>query len=438
MAEFSKADVERITTRVIVRLCAMTGAGDEDIKQVIDEEIGSDSPVAERVKHVIAKRVEAALTDPGTGDVIAVVPEACNCVEGDRHCATACVVDAISKGADGITVIDRDKCVDCGLCVEACRSGGLVERTQCLQLVEMLRTRQEQPVYAIVAPSFVAQFGNDVSPVQIKAGIRRLGFTDVYEVAMAADVLTVLEADEFLERTEAGEKFVITSCCCPAFIKLVEKHRPNVAHLVSDTVSPMIALGRMLKKREPGCRVVFIGPCLAKRAESKRPELADAIDGVLTYKELASLFEVSGIDLTDEPGLAITPFREASHDGRIYAHTGGVTAAIHRAILALRPDAQFHPMRGDGLKQCNQILQEVEKGKANGNFMEGMACTGGCVGGPGTCIRADEGAHKIESFANRAEVQEARANQLASRWANQAGDISAFYSLKHVDEHKGT
>ncbi len=434
MAEFSKADVEQITSRVMVRMIKQLGNAElDDVATIIAEEVGSDTPVAEQLKVVIGKRIAAALQGVDSEDLVVVVPGICDCADGEHHCITVCAVDAIQKGPDGTAFIDRDRCIDCGFCVDACGSGALVERSQCLQIAEMLSQRRQPQLYAIVAPAFVAQFGPDVSPVQVKAAILRLGFSDVYEVAMAADVLTVLEADEFLQRNEAGETFMITSCCCPAFIKLVEKHRPLVSHLISETVSPMVALGRMLKSREPGCHVVFIGPCLAKRAESKRPELANAIDSVLTFKELVTLFEAAGVSLGEQPDGDVAAFCEASHDGRIYAHTGGVTAAVQRAIREKNPEVPFRPLKGNGLKQCSQILQAVEAGEADGNFMEGMACPGGCVGGPGTCVPVEVGASGVQAFAKQAHVQAARKNKLADRWVEEATRVSIFYSDKQGD-----
>lgn len=431
MAEFSKADVEQITSRVMVRMLKQVGtARPDDLAAIIAAEVGSDTPVAEQLKALIGKRIAAALQGVDEEDLVVAVPGVCDCADGEHHCLTVCAVDAIQKGPDGTAIIDRDRCIDCGFCVQACGSGALVERSQCLQIAEMLRARKQPPLYAIVAPAFVAQFGPDVSPAQVKAAILHLGFSNVVEVAMAADVLTVLEADEFLQRVEAGETFMITSCCCPAFIKLVEKHRPLVSHLISETVSPMVALGRMLKSREPDCRVVFIGPCLAKRAESKRPELADAIDNVLTFKELVTLFEAAGVNPGDLPDGDVAAFCEASHDGRIYAHTGGVTAAVQRAVQEKNPNVPFHPLKGNGLKQCSQILQAVEAGEAGGNFMEGMACPGGCVGGPGTCVPVDVGACGVQAFAKQAHVQAARENELASRWSEEAASFTIFYSDK--------
>lgn len=426
----NKVEVERITGRVIAQ-AGMSDISDEvGLLSLIRQELPADDPMVEKLRQVILKRVQTAISHPGSGEFVVHLPELCDCLPGQRACADTCVVDAIVRDEQGKTVIDRDRCVDCGLCVDACQAGALVERTHCLILAEMLRHRREQPVYAIIAPAFVAQFGVDVTTTQVKASLRRLGFTDVLEVALAADIITALESEEYVERQKAGEKFMITSCCCPAFIKLVEKHRPNIAHLVSDSVSPMIALGRMFKQREPGCRVVFIGPCLAKRAEAKRPELADAIDSVLTFKELANMLEVGGIDLHDDLGQVVPPFAEASHDGRIYGHTGGVTTAIQRAIIEKLGHADFRPLKGNGLKQCTQILASVEEGTADGTFMEGMACLGGCVGGPGTSVPVEEGARAVDQFADQAEVEGALANQLAKEWHQVARSRETFISNK--------
>lgn len=423
---FNKAEVGRITALVIAQASTENIYDDAALRAIIRQELPDDDPTAEKLRQVILKRVQTAISHPESGEFVVHLPEFCDCPPGKSLCADACAVDAIRRDEQGKTVIDRERCVDCGLCVDSCQSGAFVERTHSFTLAEMLKHRQEQPVYAIIAPAFVAQFGLDVTTMQVKAGLRRLGFTDVLEVALAADIITTLESEEYLARQRVGEKFVITSCCCPAFIKLVEKHRPNISHLVSDSVSPMIALGRLLKQREPGCLVAFIGPCLAKRAEAKRPELSDAIDSVLTFKEIASLLQAGGIDLHENLDQSIPPFAEASHDGRVYAHIGGVSMAIQRALVERLNETGFRPLQGNGLKECALILAKVEEGTAQGNFMEGMACVGGCVGGPGNCAPVEEGAKAVDQFANRAEAKGASTNQLARAWHDAAKKRETF------------
>jgi iron only hydrogenase large subunit-like protein len=289
----------------------------------------------------------------------------------------------------------------------------------------MIRGREQGSIYAIIAPAFVGQFGADVDDAQIKDAIMSLGFDDVFEVAMAADIITLREAEEYVRRVDRGEQFVITSCCCPAFLKLVAKVEPASAHLVSDSVSPMIALGRLLKAQNPNARVVFIGPCLAKKAESYQEGLRDAIDGVLTFKEIASLLETAGLNVAAVEGEA--GLQDASHDGRIYAYTGGVSEAIIRAIQQMRPDLEPETVRGNGIKQCREILQAVERGELAGTFMEGMACVGGCLGGPGNIVReADEIAPLLRAYARTAASVSAKENAKASSMMMDYGQKTSF------------
>jgi len=410
-------DIKLLTHRVVAKASLYEDISPDLIEKLCQEEALGEHP--DSLQKLI-NRVITAMFGPDENTFV-VVPDNCSCSPGEQHCASVCVVDAIGRDSNGKTKILDERCVDCGLCVEACDAGAIVEKAQCRELAKMMSTRQAHPLYAILAPAFAGQFGATVSDASVKGWLRRLGFTDVYEVALAADILTTVEADEFIARSRQDGRFMITSCCCPAFIKLVEKHRPKVAHLVSEAVSPMIALGRLLKSREPHCRVVFIGPCLAKRAESRRPELRDAVDAVLTFKEIEELLGLAGIDTTAR--LAYTsPLCDASRDGRRYAHTGGVTEAIRNAVRQKAPELAIKSLIGNGLKQCNEILSQIEAGKVDGNFMEGMGCPGGCVGGPGTLVAVDDGARIVKSYAYQARMSRARDNELAQEWLKNYGD----------------
>ena len=335
------------------------------------------------------------------------------CSMEKQPCVHVCPTGAITYN-QGKGKINESLCVECGWCVDSCISGVIIDRSEFAQVATMLLQSDGHPVYAILAPSFVGQFGPAVTPQILKAALKALGFTDVYEVALAADIVILEEAREFCERMLSGEKFMITSCCCPAFIKLVEKVRPKVAHLISPSMSPMIIMGKMLKKREEHCRVVFIGPCIAKKAESKRPDLRPAVDCVLTFKETKALLEAAELPL--EGSLGYREMEDASHDGRIFAHTGGVSEAIRRAVKRLAPELEFKPVKGNGLKECSSLLKQLEEGKLDANFMEGMGCPEGCVGGPGTIIKAAEAALLVKEFAAKAKKPEATDNSFALQW----------------------
>jgi iron only hydrogenase large subunit-like protein len=361
--------------------------------------------------------------------LVHLLEESCEeCSVEKRPCVHACPTGAITYDRHGKGSINTALCVECGWCVDTCISGVIIARSEFAQVATMLLQSKVNPVYAILAPSFVGQFGPGVTPEILKAALKALGFSGVYEVAMAADIVVLEEAREFCERMKSREKFMITSCCCPAFIKLVEKVRPKVAHLISPSLSPMIIMGKMLKEREEECRVVFIGPCIAKKAEAKRPDLQPAVDCVLTFKETKALLEAAELSL--DGSLGQREMEDASHDGRIFAHTGGVSEAIHRAVQRRAPDLEFRPVKGNGLKQCSELLKQLEEGRLDANFMEGMGCPEGCVGGPGTNIKAAEAAVLVREFADRAPKQQSDDNIFALQWMKEYYKAADTESIK--------
>lgn len=420
------------TERILIHVAKAMRHGEKPFnKERLVDEITSDCfPDAEDRKlwrPIVAQRIDLLLAEEGA--LFYHMQDVCRTCEDDRRrCSHVCPVDAI-KHVDGTTTIDWDRCIECGLCVDACIAGAIVARSDFARVAYLLMKSDEQPVYAILAPAFVGQFGDDITPTQLKGALLQLGFTGVYEVAMAADMITSKEAEELVERFQKGENFMITSCCCPAFMRLVEKTKPALVELVSHSVSPMIALGRLLKARED-CQVVFIGPCVAKKAEAQRPELKDAVDCVLTFKEASALFEAAVVELA-----AIgqeTEMEDASHDGRIYARTEGVTTAITRGVNRIDPSIAVKAVHGDGIKECMTLLKLVEQGKLAANFMEGMGCVGGCVGGPGTIISIDKGRKYANEFAESAVSEAALDNKKAEAWLLEYGPTVDFTTGRKV------
>ncbi|NLA58027.1 MAG: 4Fe-4S binding protein [Firmicutes bacterium] len=409
------------TERILIKTAQAIRSGQKpfDKERLIDEittDCFADEKERESWRPIVAQRIELLLTDEGT--FISHIRNACRfCEEGRRRCTHVCPTDAIIHTEDGVT-IDWNRCIECGRCVDGCISGAIVARSDFARVASLLMHGDEQPVYAILAPAFVGQFGKQVSPSKLKGALLQLGFNGVYEVAMAADIITSREAEELVERFHRGDKFMITSCCCPAFMRLVEKTKPALVELISRSVSPMIALGRLLKARED-CKVVFIGPCVAKKAEARRPELQDAVDCVLTFKETETLFKAAEVDISSIG--EDVPMEDASYDGRIYARTEGVTTAIVRAVQRIDPIIEVNAVHGDGIKECMTLLKLVEQGKLAANFMEGMGCEGGCVGGPGTIIPREEGRRNVNSFAKTSSAVSALDNHKAERWMLELG-----------------
>jgi iron only hydrogenase large subunit-like protein len=231
-----------------------------------------------------------------------------------------------------------------------------------------------------------------------------MGFVEMAEVALFADLLTIKEAYEFDRLVKGHKDFMITSCCCPVWLNLVEKQYPELMKHVSPSVSPMIAAGRVLKAAVPTAKVVFIGPCVAKKAEAKHHNLTGAIDFVLTFKELAIIFEA--LDL--EPATLLdTENPQASWGGRAYARTGGVTEAIARTLEKIAPwrSTKLEPTTIDGVSACRQMLKDAQADMLEDvNFVEGMACPGGCIGGPGVNIDPETGTKFVEAYCNQAQA----------------------------------
>jgi iron only hydrogenase large subunit-like protein len=260
---------------------------------------------------------------------------------------------------------------------------------------------QSAPVYASVAPAFTGQFGADVTPGKLRSALLQLGFTEMVETALYADLITMKEAFEFDEHVQEAGDFLITSCCCPVWIKLIEGRFSELSSHISPSVSPMIASGRIIKTFEPKAKVVFIGPCIAKKTEATLPDLAGAIDFVLTFQELAAIFQATEINpasLPDEENPS------ASRAGRIYARTGGVSEAVAQTLSRILPKRalDLKPLKVDGIPNCQKVLEQAKTGSLTANFIEGMACVGGCVGGPGRITDVAISTNAVNAYGDAA------------------------------------
>lgn len=287
--------------------------------------------------------------------------------------------------------------------VNTLKEGMTVTGKDTAEVLKVL-AEQKQKVYALVAPAFMGQFGADVEPGQVRAAFKAVGFWGMVEVAVFADILTLKEALEFDRHVVSESDFQLTSCCCPVWISMIrDKYRDLVPH-VPGAVSPMIAAGRAVKKLYPGAVTVFIGPCLAKKKEAKEPDIADAVDYVLTFQETKELFEVTGT----RPWELVEDEKEHSSTlGRIYARTGGVSEAVRRTVEQLHPGREImvRPCQADGVAACKKLIGEIEQGNVTANFYEGMACAGGCVGGPKALIPAEQGTINVNRYGGEAVYQ---------------------------------
>jgi len=353
------------------------------------------------------EKLEKAYAEQGQKQpIISHIPGLCqNCSdEGQGACATACHANAIEKGLDGRVKIDEKKCDSCGLCITTCPSSALADKVQFLPLIKLLQSKK-QPVYAEVAPAIAGQFGKEIKIGQLRSALKAIGFIDMVEVALFADILSIKEAYEFDHFVKKEKDFMLTSCCCPVWINMIEKKFPELMNRISPSVSPMIAGGRVIKVLHPEAKVVFIGPCIAKKNEAIHPELEGAVDFVLTFKELDTIFAAVGLELKKMPD----DFdHQSSWGGRAYGRTGGVSASISLILETIAPQRSIkvNSKRVDGAKECQEILKKATKGEIDVNFIEGMGCKGGCIGGPGRLVDdLFEATDRINEYAYEAKMK---------------------------------
>lgn len=321
-----------------------------------------------------------------------------------RPCKKACPVDAITINEQKKAVIDNKKCIQCGACVYQCPFGAIQDKSEIVPVIRQLE-KSKQPdtpsVYAIVAPAFASQF-DYANLGQIITGIKQLGFKDVIEAALGADLVTIHEVEELVHHLE-GHTYM-TSSCCPAFVSFVEKKHPQVLENVSQTVSPMIATAQLIKSIDPGSIAVFIGPCIAKKVEKDLPKLKGIVDYALTFEELVALLDAKNIDLSN---LAESPLDNASYYGRIFAGVGGLSKAVEATAQQLELGMTIKTLVGDGIKTCDKLLKLAKAKRLDGNFIEGMACVGGCIKGPVTMHHGVKDKKALEAYSQKALEKDA-------------------------------
>ena len=333
-------------------------------------------------------------------------------IKFERPCAEACGMDAIGSDEFGRAKIDYDKCVSCGMCLVNCPFGAIADKSQIFQTIQALKRGDK--IIAAVAPAFVTQFGEKVSAAQVREAMLQVGFHDVREVAVAADLCTIEDAKDFLEKVPDELPFLATSCC-PSWSVMAKKLFPQFKDNISMALTPMVLTARLIKKDEPDARVVFIGPCAAKKLEASRRTIRSDVDFVLTFEEMQGIFDAKGIDPSQMPGDPEDDFVRATGAGRGFAVTGGVAAAVKAAIAEMDPGRDVPVEHADGLRECRKMLLMAKTGKYNGYLLEGMACPGGCVAGAGTITPVRESSSAVESYKKTAYSQNAVDSKVAER-----------------------
>lgn len=313
-----------------------------------------------------------------------------------RPCENACKIKAISMNENKAAAIDNSKCIACGACVYQCPFGAISDKSYILDVIDIIKKSENNTkykVFAVVAPAISSQF-TYAKLGQVISGLKELGFHTVIEAALGADMVADAESKELVE------KGFLTSSCCPAFVSYIEKSFPAMLPFVSHNLSPMATIAKYIKEHEEPCKVVFIGPCTAKKAEVKKESVKKYVDAAMTFEELQALFDSKDLDITT---LSEDILDNASYFGRIFARSGGLSDAVAEAIKE-HGDTDFvlKPCSCDGIEACKIALLKKSKNLLDANFIEGMACIGGCIGGAGCLTHGEKNKSEVDKYGMEA------------------------------------
>ncbi|MBO7216918.1 MAG: 4Fe-4S dicluster domain-containing protein [Clostridia bacterium] len=306
-----------------------------------------------------------------------------------RPCQNACKVKAISINENNAAAIDNSKCIQCGACVYQCPFGAISDKSYILSVIDLIKkseNNEKYKVYAVVAPSISSQF-TYAKLGQVITGLKELGFYTVIEAALGADMVAQAESKEL------AEKGFLTSSCCPAFVQYIKSAFPALLPLVSHNLSPMGALAQYIKSKDEDAKVVFIGPCTAKKAEAQLESVKPYVDAVMTFEELQALFDSRDFDINT---FGEDVLDNASYFGRIFARSGGLSDAVVQGLKEQNIEFNLKPIVCDGIEECRVALLKKSKNVLDGNFTEGMACVGGCIGGAGCLTHGEKNKDEVD------------------------------------------
>ena len=313
-----------------------------------------------------------------------------------RPCENACKIKAISMNENKADAIDNSKCIACGACVYQCPFGAISDKSYILDVIDIIKKSENNTkykVFAVVAPAISSQF-TYAKLGQVISGLKVLGFHTVIEAALGADMVADAESKELVE------KGFLTSSCCPAFVSYIEKSFPDLLPFVSHNLSPMATIAKYIKEHEAPCRIVFIGPCTAKKAEVKKESVREYVDAAMTFEELQALFDSKDLDITT---LSEDVLDNASYFGRIFARSGGLSDAVAEALKEHgETDFVLKPCSCDGIEACKIALLKKSKNVLDANFIEGMACLGGCIGGAGCLTHGEKNKSEVDKYGMEA------------------------------------
>ena len=324
-------------------------------------------------------------------------------------CEDVCPVGAIKKDETGFASINFEKCISCGRCIAACPFGAVHEKSQIIDILKAIKNGKK--VIAMIAPAVAGQFRGNL--YQLKTAIIKSGFTDVYEVAKGADKTARNEAREFVERMQGvhdwidswindtvsddeNKKTFMTTSCCAGYLQLVKKHLPEIKPYVSDTHTPLYYTAEYIKQIIPDAVTVFVGPCVAKRAEGdENPN----IDYVMSFEELGALFMAKKIEVSECDETQFN--KESSKQARAFGITGGVTEAVKKALQnenIVKP----HIISGLNKESIKKLKEYVKYNSCEDgcNLLEVMCCAGGCIAGNATINNVRNAQKQIKEVTN--------------------------------------